>query len=83
MSRKKVDMTKLGGAGSGAGLIEREQTSVEQASVKTKDKLLRAIPVSFEDRHKALKAAGATSLVYGHYIVEALREKLERDEQRT
>ena len=32
---------------------------------------------------KALKEAGATSLVYGHYIVEALREKLERDEQRS
>jgi hypothetical protein len=78
MGRKKVDMTKLEGAGSGAGLIEREQTSA-----KTKDKLLRAMPVSFEERHKALKEAGATSLVYGHYIVEALREKLERDEQRS
>ncbi|WP_268012624.1 hypothetical protein [Aeromonas veronii] len=78
MSRKKVDMTKLEGAGSSARLIEREQPSV-----KTKAKLLPAIPVSFEERHKALKEAGATSLVYGHYIVEALREKLERDEQRS
>lgn len=73
--RKQVDMSKLRGAGSSATLIEREAAST------TKKSKVISFPVTFEERHKALKAVGATSLLYSQYIVEALREKLERDEQ--
>ncbi|MFM5187401.1 hypothetical protein [Aeromonas sp. s6] len=72
-------MSMLSGVGSSARLIEKEATP----AAATKSKLLTGLPVAFEDRHKALKAAGVTSLLLNPYIIEALREKLERDEQRT
>lgn len=77
--RKVVDMSMLSGVGSSARLIEKEATP----AAATKSKLLTGLPVAFEERHKALKAAGVTSLLLNPYIIEALREKLERDEQRT
>lgn len=76
--RKVVDMSMLSGVGSSARLIEKEATP----AAATKSKLLTGLPVAFEERHKALKAAGVTSLLLNPYIIEALREKLERDEQR-
>ncbi|WP_429123335.1 hypothetical protein [Aeromonas veronii] len=79
MAKKIVDMSMLSGVGSSARLIEKEATP----AAATKSKLLTGLPVAFEDRHKALKAAGVTSLLLNPYIIEALREKLERDEQRT
>ena len=79
MSKKSVDMSMLSGVGSSARLIEKEATP----AAATKSKLLTGLPVAFEERHKALKAAGVTSLLLNPYIIEALREKLERDEQRT
>ncbi|WP_323914490.1 hypothetical protein [Aeromonas caviae] len=72
-------MSMLSGVGSSARLIEKEATP----AAATKSKLLTGLPVAFEERHKALKAAGVTSLLLNPYIIEALREKLERDEQRT
>ncbi|GJA64100.1 hypothetical protein KAM351_27110 [Aeromonas caviae] len=77
--RKQVDMSKLRGTGSSATLIERDAVT---ADTEKKSKVI-SFPVTFEARHKALKAAGATSLLYSQYIVEALREKLERDEQQS
>ena len=79
MAKKIVDMSMLSGVGSSARLIEKEATP----AAATKSKLLTGLPVAFEDRHKALKAAGVTSLLLNPYIIEALREKLGRDEQRT
>lgn len=79
MKKKIVDMSMLSGVGSSARLIEKEATP----AAATKSKLLTGLPVAFEERHKALKAAGVTSLLLNPYIIEALREKLERDEQRT
>ena len=79
MAKKSVDMSMLSGVGSSARLIEKEATP----AAATKSKLLAGLPVAFEERHKALKAAGVTSLLLNPYIIEALREKLERDEQRT
>jgi hypothetical protein len=78
MAKKTVDMSMLSGVGSSARLIEKEA-----APAATKNKLLTSLPVAFEERHKALKSAGETTLLYNQYIIEALREKLERDEQRT
>lgn len=79
MAKKSVDMSMLSGVGSSARLIEKEATP----AAATKSKLLTGLPVAFEERHKALKAGGVTSLLLNPYIIEALREKLERDEQRT
>ena len=79
MAKKSVDMSLLSGVGSSARLIEKEATP----AAATKSKLLTGLPVAFEERHKALKAAGVTSLLLNPYIIEALREKLGRDEQRT
>ena len=79
MAKKIVDMSMLSGVGSSARLIEKEATP----AAATKSKLLTGLPVAFEERHKALKAAGVTSLLLNPYIIEALRDKLERDEQRT
>ena len=79
MAKKSVDMSMLSGVGSSARLIEKEATP----AAATKSKLLTGLPVAFEDRHKALKAAGVASLLLNPDIIEALREKLERDEQRT
>lgn len=46
---------------------------------KTKAKNLKAIPHSYFEAHADLKAASKTSLDFSSYIIEALREKLERD----
>lgn len=88
MAKKSVDMSMLSGVGSSARLIEKEATPATPAApaapaAATKSKLLTGLPVAFEERHKALKAAGVTSLLLNPYIIEALREKLGRDEQRT
>lgn len=46
---------------------------------RTKAKNLKAIPLSFFEAHADLKATSKTSLDFSSYIIEALREKLERD----
>lgn len=77
---KKVDMSKLMGVGSSARLIEQDDS---QGTPQTKQKRIPNLPCSFEDRYKAIKTKGGTSLMFTAYILEALREKLERDEQRS
>lgn len=49
---------------------------------KTKAKEIRNMPVDFFNRHAALKSEGKTTLLFTAYIIEAVREKLERDETR-
>lgn len=73
---KGLDWDKLGKVGEKATLKE---TPTAQEPAKTKSKSLRAVPASFFDKHAELKAAGKTSLDFSAYIIEALREKLERD----
>ncbi|TNL03770.1 molecular chaperone GroEL [Kosakonia cowanii] len=46
---------------------------------RTRAKNLRAIPVSYFDAHAQLKNTNKTSLDFSSYILEALREKLEKD----
>ncbi|EBR8158513.1 molecular chaperone GroEL [Salmonella enterica subsp. enterica serovar Newport] len=62
--------------------VEPEKTTLvserpEQA--KTKAKNLKAIPLSYFEAHAELKATSKTSLDFSSYIIEAIREKLERD----
>lgn len=44
-----------------------------------KAKNLRAVPVTYFDAHARLKSSSKTSLDFSAYILEAIREKLERD----
>lgn len=46
---------------------------------KTKAKNLKAIPLSYFEAHAQLKSLSKTSLDFSSYIIEAIREKLERD----
>lgn len=46
---------------------------------KTKAKNLKAIPLSYFEAHTELKLSSKTSLDFSSYIIEAIREKLERD----
>ena len=46
---------------------------------KTKAKNLKAIPLSYFTAHAELKLSSKTSLDFSSYIIEAIREKLERD----
>lgn len=59
------------------------QTSAEEIKQpepsRTRAKNLRAIPVSYFDAHAQLKNTNKTSLDFSSYILEALREKLEKD----
>jgi hypothetical protein len=47
-----------------------------------KQKLIHRMPVAYEERFKALKQDGKTSLLFSAFILEAIREKLERDESK-
>lgn len=46
---------------------------------KARPKNLRAVPEIYFDAHEMLKSTNKTSLDFSAYILEALREKLERD----
>ncbi|EES0776392.1 molecular chaperone GroEL [Escherichia coli] len=48
-------------------------------AARTKAKNLKAIPLSYFEAHAELKATSKTSLDFSSYIIEAIREKLERD----
>lgn len=72
MNAKNWD--KLGQVGGKAVLKENKASSSG-----TKPKNLKSVPVSFFDKHKELRENGKTSLDFSAYIIEALREKLEKD----
>nr|WP_275234103.1 chaperonin [Pantoea ananatis] len=42
-------------------------------------KTLKAIPVSYFEAHQKLRDSNGTILDFSNYIMEALREKLEKD----
>ncbi|MNH76141.1 hypothetical protein D3C73_284040 [compost metagenome] len=75
---KGLDWDKLT---EGATLKEAAKIEVAEKP-KTKAKEIRNMPVDFFNRHAALKSEGKTTLLFTAYIIEAVREKLERDEAR-
>lgn len=75
---KGVDWSKLT---SGATMTEATKPEVMKKP-ETKAKEIRNMPVDFYHRHAELKGAGKTTLLFTAYIIEAAREKLERDETR-
>ncbi|KAA0467766.1 molecular chaperone GroEL [Salmonella enterica] len=56
-----------------------EVVSGRPGAAMTKAKNLKAIPLSYFEAHAELKATSKTSLDFSSYIIEAIREKLERD----
>lgn len=46
---------------------------------EVRTKTLKAIPASYFDLHKDLRKSNKTALDFSSYIMEALREKFERD----
>ncbi|MBU4685532.1 chaperonin [Cedecea davisae] len=46
---------------------------------EVRTKTLKAIPASYFDLHKELRKSNKTALDFSSYIMEALREKFERD----
>ncbi|EBK4003615.1 molecular chaperone GroEL [Salmonella enterica] len=76
------DATKVDESIGNEANVEPDKTTLvserpEQA--KTKAKNLKAIPLSYFQAHAELKATSKTSLDFSSYIIEAIREKLERD----
>lgn len=76
MSKGK-DWDALGKVGQNAALTENKTGDKPVATTKAKH--LKAVPTSYFDKHKEVKDAGKTSLDFSAYIIEAIREKLERD----
>lgn len=59
---------------------EKQSSSAERPEpARTKAKNLKAIPLSYFEAHADLKVSSKTSLDFSSYIIEAIREKLERD----
>nr|AKN37046.1 hypothetical protein [Vibrio cyclitrophicus]AKN38245.1 hypothetical protein [Vibrio splendidus] len=67
----------LSKVGHNAALTENKTDDKPVAT--TKPKHLKVVPTSYFDKHKDLKDTGKTSLDFSAYIIEAIREKLERD----
>ncbi|ECB6312628.1 chaperonin [Salmonella enterica subsp. enterica serovar Benue] len=58
--------------------VSKAQPKVgEGRQVKTKT--LKAIPLAFFDAHQKLRNENKTGLDFSNYIIEAIREKLEKD----
>ncbi|WP_342446925.1 chaperonin [Escherichia coli] len=49
------------------------------AKREVRTKTLKAIPASYFEAHQALRDSNKTVLDFSSYIMEALREKFERD----
>lgn len=73
MSNKNWDA--LSKVGKNAALTE----NTNNKSISTKPKHLKAVPINYFETHKALKNEHKTSLDFSAYIIEAIREKLDRD----
>ncbi|EJX7572442.1 hypothetical protein OEK23_003573 [Vibrio cholerae] len=67
------DWDALGKVGNEAPLKEADTLK------NTKAKHLKHVPIQYFNKHAELNASGKTSLNFTDYIVEALREKLERE----
>lgn len=57
--------------------VAEQQPQATTRAVRTKT--LKAIPETFFAAHKKLRDTNKTNLDFSNYIMEALREKLERD----
>ena len=72
---KKIDFEALEKAGNNAALTE--QPTAQEVTMKSKT--IKTIPSNYFTAHDKLKSSGKTGLLLTAYMIEALREKLERD----
>lgn len=59
--------------------VKTEKSNTAPAPRTVRSKTLKAIPTTYFDAHKKLRDTNKTNLDFANYIMEALREKLERD----
>lgn len=75
MAKKSINFEALEQAGNDAALTEKQSGEV----VTMKSKTIKTIPSNYFTAHENLKSSGKTGLLLTAYMIEALREKLERD----
>lgn len=71
---KSTDWDAMEAAGNDAALSENDDQAI---TLRTKT--IKTIPSNYFDAHSTLKKSGKTGLLLTAYMIEALREKLERD----
>lgn len=65
--------------GDGAMLKVNTPVAAAPAKREVRTKTLKAIPVTYFEAHQTLRDTNRTILDFSNYIMEAVREKLERD----
>jgi len=73
---KNAKWDDLENAGKDAALSENHQS---EEAVQVRSKTIKTIPANYFTAHEQLKKDGKTGLLFTAYILEAIREKLERD----
>ncbi|NQD63734.1 chaperonin [Enterobacter sp. CM29] len=75
-----VATTDLGSDAKLKSNVQSETNNVPtQQKRGTRTKTLKAIPEFYFDAHENLRTTNKTNLPFSNYIMEAIREKLERD----
>lgn len=59
--------------------VNTPQAANTPAKREVRTKTLKAIPASYFDAHQTLRDSNKTALDFSSYIIEALREKFEKD----
>lgn len=77
--KRSLYQTALEEVGSGAKLQINESSSAPETKRATRTKTLKSVPTSYFEAHDMLRSQNRTYLDFSSYIMEALREKLERD----
>lgn len=71
--------TKKGNKWDALSKVEGTSPVKEREKATTKAKHIKNMPISFFEDHAKLKNEGKTCLDFSSYILEAVREKLKRD----
>lgn len=77
--KNKASLYQQASQVSGSGRLQSQTEDKQEALRKTKSKSLAAVPTHYFDLHKELRDTNKTNLDFSNYILEALREKLEKD----
>lgn len=77
MAKPNLDQL-IKGASVGASLTESKVNN-EQAQKTVRQKKLNSVPIRYFEIHKRLKDNGQTTLNFEAYIMEAIREKFQKD----
>lgn len=79
-NKSVFDVASDVGVGNEAPLqVNNPAASIASPVRSVRPKTLKAIPTTYFDAHQKLRDTNKTNLDFANYIMEALREKLERD----